>query len=83
MTIKLFQQIIESLKFRYECKKNIQILMLLDDHALQDIGINRLDIGSIVKNQLRLKHCMQQPRPKRVMAKKTVNVRSTLATASH
>ncbi|MDH3693881.1 MAG: DUF1127 domain-containing protein [Gammaproteobacteria bacterium] len=83
MTIKLFQQIIESLKFRHECKKSIQILMHLDDHALQDIGINRSDIESVVKNQLRLKYCMQQPRPKKVMAKRVVNVHRTLATTSH
>lgn len=83
MTIKLLQQVIDSLKFRHECKKGIDTLTKLDDHVLQDIGINRYDIESTVKNQLRLKFCLKETPMKKRCAKKRVGVHRTLVPTSH
>ncbi len=82
MTIKLVQQVIESLKFRHECRKGINMLMQLDDHMLQDIGISRYDIESTVKNQLRLKYCMRDTKAETHNPEKCHHASRILATAS-
>ncbi len=80
MTINFFQQLINSIKFKRECHKNIQLLSKLNDKTLRDIGVDRCDIPTAVENQVRLKYCNRQPREERLAHESYIAHRTSVAT---